>query len=112
VDGAFDPTAYPGLPPETLLLAPADRRPLMHLASDRPQPLGLIDAATGALLSSFDGSLLPIEGISIERIDPYAPDPIAGNWGFGSSPGGTPGSCNSLTAETHCAEARADGGTP
>ncbi len=112
VDGTFDSTLYPDLPPGTLLLAPSDLGPLMHLATNRPQPLGLIDAASGGLLSSFDGSILPIEGLSIERIDPYAADPIARNWGFGSAPGGTPGTCNSVTVESQCVEGRLDGGAP
>jgi hypothetical protein len=110
VDGSFDASLYPGLPPETLLLSPSDRSPLMHLSTKSPQPIGLIDAASGALLSSFDGSVTPTEGVSIERIDPHAPDPMPGSWALGSAPGGTPGGCNSLTPEVDCVEALADGG--
>jgi Bacterial Ig-like domain len=110
VDGTFDATLYPGLPAGTLLLSPSDRSPLMHLASNQPQPIGLVDAASGALLSSFDGSLLPVEGVAIERIDPRAPDPQPASWGLGTAPGGTPGSCNSITQEADCLESLEDGG--
>jgi hypothetical protein len=110
VDGTFDATLYPGLPPATLLLSPSDRSPLMHLASNQPQPIGLVDATSGALLSSFDGSLLPVEGVAIERVDPRAPDPQPASWGLGTAPGGTPGSCNSLTQEADCLESQGDGG--
>jgi hypothetical protein len=110
VDASFDATLYPGLPPETLLLSPSDRSPFMHLSARSPQPIGLIDAASGALLSSFDGSVMPVEGVAIERIDPRAPDPMPGSWALGSAPGGTPGGCNSLTPEADCLEGLADGG--
>jgi hypothetical protein len=110
VDGSFDVTLYPDLPPETLLLSPADRSPLMHLYSNRPQPVGLIEAASGALLSSYDGSLLPVDGVAIERIDPGAPDSQPAGWGLGTTAGGTPGACNSITPEAECVEGLEDGG--
>jgi len=110
VGGSFDASLYPDLPAQTLLLAPLDHGPLLRLSTNRQQPVGLIDGASGALLSSFDGSLLPAEGLSLERIDPRAPDPLPGNWAMGNALGGTPGSCNSVTDEASCIEGDPDAG--
>jgi hypothetical protein len=106
VDGEFDPTQAPSMPAGTLLLAPLDGTPLLSLSTTEPQPVGLF-AAGGANppLSTFDGSLTAVKGLSTERIDPYAPDPLPGNWANSSVPGGSPGSCNSVTPSNDCPEA-------
>lgn len=106
VDARFDATLYPGLPPTALLLAPLDRSPLLALKTDRPQPVGIFGASGGAPISTFDGSVAVSKGLSIERVDPTAPDPLPGSWAVGSAPGGTPGACNSVTPAAACAEAR------
>ncbi|MHB8416762.1 MAG: Ig-like domain-containing protein [Myxococcales bacterium] len=108
VDRHFDSTQYPTLPAETLLLAPLDGSPLMSLSTTKPQPIGLLQAGgVGPPLSTFDGSLAAQKGLSAERVDPGAPDPQPGNWSLTTIPGGTPGSCNSVTPAADCPEAGA-----
>jgi hypothetical protein len=106
VDGLFDPTQAASMPEGTLLLSPLEGAPLLSLSTSEPQPVGLFAAGgAGPPLSTFDGSLTAVKGLSAERIDPAAPDPIPGNWAASTVPGGTPGSCNSVTPASDCAEA-------
>ncbi len=113
VDGSFDPTQAASMPAGTLLLAPLDGSPLLSLSTTEPQPVGLFAAGgAGPPLSTFDGSLIAVKGLSAERIDPSAPDPLPGSWALSVAPGGTPGSCNSVTPASDCAEAGEDGGQP
>jgi hypothetical protein len=113
VDSSFNPAQAASMPPGTLLLSPLDGAPLLALSTTEPQPVALFAAGgAGPPLSTFDGSLTAVKGLSAERIDPSAPDPLPGNWALSASPGGTPGSCNSVTPASECAEARSDGGQP
>jgi hypothetical protein len=113
VDGRFDTTQAPALPAGTLLLAPLDGAPLLSLSTSEPQPVALFPASgVGPPLSTFDGSLATVKGFSAERINPLAPDPLPGNWALTTAPGGTPGSCNSVTPASDCAEAAEDAGQP
>lgn len=106
VDGSFDASTAAALPAGTLLLAPLDGTPLLTLSTTKPQPVALFAAGgAGPPLSTFDGSLTAVKGLSAERIDPAAPDPLPGSWAPALVPGGTPGSCNSVTPAADCADA-------
>ncbi len=107
VDPRFDPAEAPAMPPDTLLLAPLDGTPLLSLSDSRPQPIGLFAAGgAGPPLSTYDGSLVAQKGVSFERIDPGAPDPLPDAWASSSVLGGTPGACNSVTPAAQCPDAR------
>jgi len=104
VDPHFQPSLVAGLPADALLLAPIGGAALLHLSTTVPQPIGLFLPSGGAALSTFDGALPVRPAFSLERIDPRAPDALPDNWAVGAAPGGTPGSCNSVTPDPTCAE--------
>jgi hypothetical protein len=54
------------------------------------------------VVSSYDGSVLPRTGVSLERIDPATADPAPRNWALSTAAGGTPAACNSVTAGSLC----------
>ena len=41
-------------------------------------------------------------GLSLERVDPSAPDPLPQGFSLAALPGGTPGACNSVTPAADC----------
>ncbi len=103
VGEGFDPTLYPDLPQDALLLAPRAGGALLSLSATKPQAVGLFPAdGTATPLSTFDGSLLPRPGLSLERVDPSAPDPLPQGFSLAALPGGTPGACNSVTPAADC----------
>jgi hypothetical protein len=104
VDRRFQASSIPDLPTAVLLLAPVGGAPLFHLATNAPQPLGIFQPGGGPALSTFDGAVAVVRGFSLERIDPYAPDPWPDNWAVGAAAAGTPGLCNSVTSAANCPE--------
>jgi hypothetical protein len=99
VDPAFDASSAPS---GALLLAPQAQASLLSLSTTHVQSLALFAPAFGAVVSSYDGSVLPQSGVSLERIDPGAADPLPRNWSLSTAAGGTPGACNSVTAGFLC----------
>ena len=99
VDPGFDPSAAPG---GALLLAPQGQASLLSLSTTKAQSLALFSPTFSAVVSSYDGSVLPRSGVSLERIDPATADPMPRNWSLSTAAGGTPGACNSVTAGAFC----------
>jgi hypothetical protein len=89
-------------PAGALLLAPLQQASLLSLSSTKLQSLAIFSPGFDAVLSSYDGSVLPKTGLTTERIDPSAADPAPRNWALSTASGGTPGACNSVTAGTLC----------
>jgi hypothetical protein len=99
VDPTFDASTAPS---GALLLAPQAQATLLSLSTTHVQSLALFSPAFGAVVSSYDGSVLPRSGVTLERIDPGAADPLPRNWSLSTAVGGTPGACNSVTAGFLC----------
>ncbi len=99
VDPSFDSST---VPPDALLLAPLAQASLLSLSATHVQSLALFSPDFAAVVSSYDGSVLPQTGISLERIDPATADPAPRNWARSTATGGTPGACNSVTAGVLC----------
>ena len=99
VDPAFDASSAPI---GALLLAPQAQASLLSLSTTHAQSLALFSPDFSAVVSSYDGSVLPQTGVSLERIDPATADPAPRNWSLSTAAGGTPGACNSVTAGVLC----------
>jgi hypothetical protein len=89
-------------PAGALLLSPLGEASLISLSSTKMQSLAIFSPSFGAVVSSYDGSVLPKAGFTLERVDPAAADPLPGNWSLSTASGGTPGACNSVTAGQLC----------
>ncbi len=99
VDPGFEAS---NAPVGALLLMPQAQAPLLSLSTTHVQSLALVATAFTAVVSSYDGSVLPQTGVSLERIDPTTADPAPRNWSLSTASGGTPGACNSVTAGMLC----------
>jgi len=98
-DATFAATSAP---PDALILAPIAGDAMLHLSSTGYQSIGVFLSNPAVPVSTYDGSLLPQTGYSIERIDPGATDATPNDWAIATVLGGTPGACNSVTPGAEC----------